>query len=276
MSNADVRRAQALLYKWLGQCGKVKYQAIKESCDYLNTSMRLGLSRPVWPLLFPLLRTGVVDFAGSACYMLSPALALTFKDHAYMINGQDWNDEDSNLPVGISLCQKNKLPPELKTVKLNSLSVLKAFPTLEEVVLSWPLVLQNGANLEYSGNRKLGISKPAKAGQKHYFYDPKQSGVREIPSPQTNPEAYPVAVCCQSIIGGLPSGIYDAESQKLVMSLYGLPTLLSRALMIDGMAERIFPTVDGRYVLYHHISQHVARELNRIMCKSICLYERPH
>ena len=240
---------------------------------YLNTSMRLGLPFPLWSLLLPLLRTGVVDFVGNGSFALAPTITLIFRDRAYIFNSHELRNQDDELPVGISLCSIERLPDNVKTVKLSTLSVLKSLPTVKDVVMSWPLVKKNGAELEYKGLRKLGISKPAKAGQTRYFYIPGQKGVRELPSPKSNPEAYPIASCFQRIIEDGYIGRYVEREKELTMNLYGLPTLLARALMIDGMSIGCFPTEDGRRVIYYYISKPVINELNRILCKSI-VYEQ--
>ena len=220
------------------------------------------------------MRTGVVDFAGSGRYALAPPAVLAFKDRSYAINV--YEDRGSTLPIGISICPINQLPATPKAQRLSSLSVLKAIPTVQDVVLSWPVVRLNGAELTYQGRRKLGISKPERAGQVRYFNDPRQRGVRKMPSVQVNPEAHPVAVCYQNVIQEKPNGKYTEEKQELEMNLYGLPSLLSRALMIDGMAGGCFPSENGRKIVFYNISKPVVKELNRIMCKSINIYERPH
>ena len=269
MSDTNIRRAQALLHGWLSQRGRVRYQIVKEACEYLNASMQLGLLSPTGSLFWPLMRMGIADFAGSGRYALAPPAILAFKDRAYAINVCE--DRSSTLPIGISICPVNQLPATPKAQRLSSLSVLKAIPTVQDVVMSWTEVRLNGAELTYQGRRRLGISKPERAGQMRYFNDPRQRGVREIPSMQANPEAYPVAVCYQQVITGRSNGMYNEGKQMLVMNLYGLPTLLSRALMIDGMAVGRFPSEDGRDIVFYNISKPVVKELNRIMCQTIKL-----
>ena len=274
MSDTDIRRAQALLHGWLSQRGKVRYQIVKEACEYLNASMQLGLLSPTGSLFWPLIRTGVADFAGSGCYALAPPAVLAFKDHAYAINVCE--DRSSTPAAGISICPVNQLPATPKAQRLSSLSVLRTFPTVQDVAMSWPVVRLNGAELTYHGRKKLGISKPERAGQVRYFNDPRQRGVRKMPSVQVNPEAYPVAVCYQNVITCRPNGMYNEGEQILEMNLYGLSVLLSRALMVDGMAAGRFPQEQGRHIVFYNISKPVVKELNRIMCKSINIYERPH
>ena len=269
MSDTDIRRAQALLHGWLSQRGRVRYPIVKEACEYLNASLQLGLLSPIGSLFWPLMRTGVADFAGSGCYALAPPAVLAFKDRAYAINV--YEDRNSTPAAGINICPVNQLPATPKAQRLNSLSVLKAIPTVQDVVMSWPVARLNGAELTYQGRRKWGISKPERAGQVRYFNGPQPCGVRVIPSMQVNPEAYPVAVCYQRIITGMPGGVYKEGEQMLVMNLYGLPVLLFRALMIDGMAAGRFPFEYGRYIVFYNISKPVVKELNRIMCQTIRL-----
>lgn len=265
--NSPINQAQILLHRWLSHFDKKSYQSIKEACEYLNVSMHLGIpGNPMWKLFYPLMRIGVIDCAGDDNYAIAPSVVLDFDTHLYIINSDlDYTSQH----IGYKFIDGHQTTEYNNVVKLSTLAVLKSFPTIRDIVYSWKDSLQDESILKYYNNKKkVGMAK-LETGLSKYFVIPSECIIKEVPSRRVNPDAFNIGITYERAINSDGNGIYDLSSQKLKMPLFGLPTLLHRTLMIDGLYKQQFPNVGDDYVIFHNLSKATIKELNRILCNSI-------
>lgn len=263
-----IYNAQHLLYRWISHYEERSYQSIKEACDYLNSSMNLGLyGNTMWALFYPLMRLGIVDCVGNDYYAVTNTIALDCDTHLYVVNG---GNEYDYPYVGYKMIDsKDAMPSYCNIVKLSTLAILKSFPTIRDVVYNWDNSIQDESILKYHNNsRRAGIAE-LETGMIRYFVIPSECILKEIPSRRINPDAYNIGITYERVINHEQNGVYDMSSHELKMHLFGIPILLYRALMIDGLYKQQFPKEEDGYVVFYNISKAIAKELNRILCNSI-------
>lgn len=271
MSKTASYKAQELLYGWMSNFEKRSYSQIKEACNFLNMSLDLNLGeRPVVHLLYPLLYTGVIDHVGRDYYALTRPVIIGFGSHAYAVNCMDARKSGPKMPVGWSVLDKERMPENAPLLKMSSLSALKSFPRIEHVIETWDSSLQDATELSYHDfNCHVGVAEYRSEGRTKFFSIPEKSVLKEIPSREINPDAYRVAICYERSLTGQANGVYDKKRKLLRVQSFAFPFVLYRALMFDGLAVQMFPKEENGYFLFENISPSVAKELNRILCKSV-------
>ena len=270
MSKEATHKAQYLLYCWISRFEKRSYSQIKEACDSLNASSELDLGEhPTYDLFYPLLNSGVIDHIGKDYYTLTRPVIIEYESHAYLLNGPNYNCSDTKLPVGWQLITNGVYPEGIDVIRINTLSVLKSFPSIDKVVDSWESSLQDISKLSYHDfKNKVGVAECKEEGLIHYFLNP-QKTLKEIPSRSINPDAYQIGICMERILNGQGNGFYDKKSQMLKVPNFAFPIMLYRALALDGMAMLTLPYIQGNHIVFEHLKYPIVKELNRILCKSI-------
>lgn len=273
MSDNGLYKAQYLLYCWISNFEKRQYAQIKDVCGYLNDAMNLNLGEYPWVNIFyPLLYTGVIDHVGNGYYALTSPLTIDFGNHQLLINIPETNKLDQNLPVGWRLVEKNDIAESAESIRLNTYSVLKSFPSIDKVVDSWDSSLQDVNELTYHDyHNKIGVAEYKKDGFVRYFSIPEKMYLKEMPSGKCNPDAYQIGICLERALNGQGNGFYSKKEKRLVVNKFAFPIMLYRALLLDGVAVKRTPSIQNDYIVFWNISMSVAKETNRILCKSIVL-----
>lgn len=271
MNNNASYKAQELLYNWISNFEKRSYSQIKEACNFLNMSLNLNLGEhPVALLLYPLLYTGVIDHVGRDYYALTQPVTIDFGSHIYAINSLTAPKTGENMPVGWSLLGKEQVPEQVAMLKMNTLSVLKSFPRIDNVIETWDASLQDITELSYHDfKHQVGVAEYRSEGRAQFFSIPDKSVLKEIPPREKNPDAYRIAICYERALTGQPNGVYNKKMKQLRVQSFAFPFVLYRALMLDGLAVQMFPNEEKGSFLFENISPSVVKELNRILCKSI-------
>ena len=274
MSDNELYNAQYLLYCWISNFEKRKYAQIKEVCGYLNDAMNMDLGEYPWVgIFYPLLYSGVVDHVGNGYYSFTRPLAIDFDNHLLLINKPVVDKPDPKLPIGWRMVEKKDSVDFGEAIRLNSYSVLKSFPSIDKVVDSWDSSLQDVSELSYHDYRnKIGVAEYKKDGFVRYFSIPQKMYLKEIPSGEINPDAYRIGICLERALNGQGNGFYFKKTKQLVVNIFAFPILLYRALALDGMVEMKTPSIQDDNIIFWNISMQVAKETNRILCKSI-VYE---
>lgn len=271
MNKNAIHKAQYLLYCWMSRFEKRSYSQIKEACDTLNESGELDLGeRPIYDLFSPLLHSGVIDHIGKDYFALTKPVVLDFESHAYLLNGPNYVFSDTNLPIGWQLVTNGIFPNGVDVVRLNSLSVLKSFPAIDKVVVSWHSSLQDESELSYHDyQNKVGVAEHKQDGLTRYFSIPQRHCLKEIPPRSINPDAFHIGICLERVLNGQGNGSYEKTSHILRVPDFAFPTMLYRALALDGMAKLSLPYIQDDNIVFEHLASPVIKELNRILCKSI-------
>lgn len=267
--NESIYKAQLLLYKWLTHFDRKSYNSIKDTCEYLNETENLGIhSNSIWELFFPLVLNGVVDYAGNDYYSVTDPLILDFKNHSYLINGE-FPNTDANLPVGYQLLQNEHCPQITNRIRMGSLAVLKSFPSINNIIEGWNDSIQDETILEYHNSKtRIGVAE-INNGTSRYFSIPEESLLKEIPSRSINPDAYNIGIYYERVANNDINGKYNRATCELKLYSFGIPFVLYRALMIDGLEKQLFPKKEKGVCVFYNISKAVVKELNRILCNSI-------
>lgn len=265
--NNSIYQAQILIQRWLSHFEKKSYKSIKDACEYLNTSMHLGIwGNPMWFLFYPLMRSGIVDSIGNDYYAVTPSVVLDFDTHLYELNGMK---QSEGLIVGYNYIDRKNIRTYHNVVKLSTLAILRSFPTVESIVFKWSNSTQDESILNYHDkHNRAGIAE-LKNGTTRYFVIPSSCILKEIPARCINPDAYNIGICYERVINKKVNGVYSHKLRQLKMSSFGIPFILYRTLMLDGLSERQFPIEYNGNVVFPNISSSVVKELNRILCNSI-------
>ena len=269
MSNSKTIKAQGLLYSWISSYEKRSYNLIREACGFLNESLTLGLGdHPTWDVFFPLVFSGVIDYVGNDYYSLTKSVALSYDGHAYLLNYEAKPKAIAGLPIGYQEVSLDKIPSDIAVLRMNSVSVLKSFPSVDKVIDSWQTSVLDEDLLRYHSRNHIGVADHS-SGITRYFSIPEKNYLKEMPARPFNPDAYSIGICYERALTGEGNGRYDKASRMLYLKRFAMPTLLYRSLALDGMAVKEFPYVQGDFIVFSNISPRVEKELNRILCKSI-------
>lgn len=273
MSKTGIIQAQKLLYVWISSYEKRSYTQIKDACAFLNASHNLGLGeRPVWDLFYPMLFSGVIDHIGKDYYSLTKPIALVFENHAYLLNCDGDNPSSNTLPVGYTEVSNDAIPGGVATLQMNTISVLKSFPAVNSVIDTWETSVLDEEQLTYHDFRnRIGVAEYTN-GHTRFFSIPEKNYLKEMPPRRLNPDAYGIGMSYERALNGLGNGSYNKATKELTLRKFAFPVLLYRCLSIDGMSLKTFPTSSKDYYIFKNISSTVAKEINRVLCKSI-IYE---
>ena len=155
-------------------------------------------------------------------------------------------------------------------IKVNPLSILKRFPTVKDVVDSFPESLRDEKDLKYyNRTSRKGLAKLESEGFVRYFSIPDELYIRELPDRSINPEAFSIAYCYSRVINKEFNGIYKEESKLLVVPIFAFPCLLYRSLLLCSLSNGVMPEVNERYYYFMNMSKSYVKQLNRILCNSI-------
>jgi len=273
MSKSSIVQAQKLLYIWISSYEKRSYTQIKEACVFLNAAhdLRLG-EKPVWGLFYPMVFSGVVDHVGKDYYALTKPVALAFERHVFLLNCAGIGHFSNKFPVGYTEVTLNDVPEGIPILRMNSVSVLKSFPSIDSVINSWETSVVDDEQLTYHDFKShIGVAEYTN-GHTRYFSIPEKNYLKEMPARRLNPDAYSLGISYERSLNGVGNGSYNRATKELALRKFAFPVLLYRALSIDGMSEKLFPSDAGDFYIFKNITLSVAKEINRILCKSI-VYE---
>lgn len=260
-----------LIYTWLSKFESRSLDQIKASCASINEMMELQLANPIWDIFWPLVFNGIADHAGNGYYALTPSICLDFQDHYYYINCVKKNRMKETNMVGI-LYSEEDFSEELhiKKIKSDPVSILKSFPTLDEVVDQFPTTLQDNEGLYfYNYKTKQGIAKLERDGLTRYFSIPSNGYIRQLPSRTVNPEAFSIAYCYSRVINKEDCGVYLSSAKRLIMPSFAMPFMIYRLLLIDGMKQSQIPQTCKDTYIFESVSIALFKEINRIFCNSL-------
>lgn len=261
---------QYLLYVWLSKFEKRSLTNIKAHCNFLNDSYKLNISYPDWSIFWPLVYNGLVDHVGKGYYAVTTPIIIDYGSHFIYVNHKPKNLEIKKLALGIYISDHLENPENYSIIKVNPLSVLKRFPTVKDIVDSFPESLRNEKDLKYyNRNVRTGLAKLESEGFARYFSIPSEFYMRELPSSTINPEAFAIAYCYSRAINKECNGVYYGESKLLILPIFAFPYLLYRTLLLCTLSDGIMPEVNKKYYYFKNISKSYVKQLNRIFCNSI-------
>ncbi len=270
MTDSLQQQVRKLLYDWLCQSGKRRYETIRQTCLYLDGAYSLGYgSSSIWHLFSPLVNTGVVDYAGDDCYAVCPKIALERDGRVlYTLPGEPEVSEDRTPLVGLYVSAGTKSFPDARP--FDALSVLSAIPSVDKVVDTFPKSVQDLEGAQYYSRKGTrGLTKRLNDGAVRFFFIPEKMYEREVPSRVVNSDAFSIACCCSRAVNAEPAGHYHKSSRTLTLDTFGFPSMLFRVLLAESMLGGFIPAVTESTATFEGIPARVVRELNRILCKTI-------
>lgn len=270
LMNERLINLQNLLYAWLSKFEKRSLENIKVHCNFLNDSYKLNLPHPEWSIFWPLVYNGLVDYIGKGYYALTAPIIIDYGFHFIYVNHRPNSLKIKKLALGIYMSDSLENYKNYSIIKVNPLSILKRFPTVKDVVDSFPESLRDEKDLKYyNRNANKGLAKLKSEGFVRYFSIPDELYIRELPDRTINPEAFSIAYCYSRAINKESNGIYKEESKLLILPLFAFPCLLYRSLLLYSLSKGIMPEVNERYYYFRNMSKSCVKQLNRILCNSI-------
>lgn len=269
MNKREIEQIQQLLYVWISNFDKRSLESIKQKCDYLNEIYHLELQNPIWGIFWPLVFNGVIDHVGSGFYSLSVPVVLDYSTHFYYINVFPQKVKSEYVAVGITLSEALE-EVKCKIMHPSTVSILKTYPCIKDVIDGFPRSLEDEANLKYvNWKAKRGLAELEKEGLTRYFSLPEQQYIRQLPSRVINPEAYALSYCLTRVVCKESNGTYNCSTRQLIMPSFAMPFMIYRVLLLECLASRNFPQKQDSNYIFENISAGTVKQLNRIFCNSI-------
>lgn len=257
---------QELLYLWMSQVGCVRYERIKEVCEYLNTKYALGLEKPMHNIFYPLLYSGVVDFANDGRYQITPMCVISrSKRNTIISNPIDKDGLMETSFVGIYTTSNNEFDDGGQLYNFSAEAILKEFPSVKDVVVNFELQSDYTPS-EFSFG--IGLKKKTSDSIFSYFIDT-NNRCYKVPHQSSNPDAYNIACYYNRVTKGEINGVYNSTLKSLKLKLPHIPMLIYRVLMLESLFNDKEPFIKDGYYIFCDISQNVYKELNRIFCETI-------
>lgn len=274
MQTSNLDRAQEALYIWLSNFEKRSYTSIKQNCDYLNIAYKLGFEDyAVWYIFYPLLNTGVIDHVGNGYFALTSPICYDLGDEYICTNIPKGTKVQKTSYVGVYRLKELGDNNCVKVCRFNAMSVLKSFPTIESIVDGFPKSIEDLTNAEfYNWRTKKGVTKRLKDGMVRFFSIPDKLYQREIPSKNTNPDAFSISYCYGRVINNEDNGKYESNTRILKIPVFATIIMTYRVLFLEALLKGKEPKRIGNYYYFYEISKNIVKELNRIYCNSI-IYE---
>lgn len=262
-----MERAQELLYTWFKEVDEVRYERIKQMCEYLNIKFGLVLGKPIYDIFYPLLYTGVVEFAGDGKFHIAPECCISKTNNLHiLLNSNVVENSEQISVVGIQICKNSETHNCQNRYHFNLESILGNIPSIENCVLSFQEIY-NASIVNFENSQ--GVSRKKNDSSRWYFIDSMRNRYYIIPHQSANPDALNIAFCYDRFIRQDCNGIYNFNHKELKMNMYHMPILIYRALMIESVFGGSMPYTDNGYYVFKNISRRAYFELNRIFCKSI-------
>jgi hypothetical protein len=261
-----MRNIQELLHLWMTQVGCVRYEQIKDVCEYLNIKYALGLERPMHKIFYPLLYSGVVDLVNDGRYQITPmCIILRSKQKTIVSNPVDKDKLIQTSFVGIYTTNNNQFANSEQSYSFNAEAILKEFPTIKDVVGDFELKHDYNPSEFSSG---IGLQKKTSNSIFSYFIDT-NSRCYKVPLNSSNPDAYNIAYCYDRVIAGISNGEYNSAIKSLKLKLPHIPILIYRVLMLESLFNEREPLVEAGSYTFYNVNQKLHKELNRIFCGTI-------
>ena len=271
--NSKLTQVRELLLTWFYNCeDKRNFESIRKTCSYLDSAYELGLGKSaIWELFDPLVRHGVLEFAGNGYYAIPEPVVIKRDGILVFTYNKILHDKSISTPFnGIYRTNDESTLSGVKLVPFDAHSILRTMPSVDKVVESFPESTEDMSNADfYHWKGRRGLTKRPKDGLIRYFYLPEKLYIREIPDKNINPDAFHIAYSFSRAINCINSGTYYHGSKKLVMERIGLPILLERILFLESMTLGFTPNYDEIHITFEGIHPAVAKEASRILCKTI-------
>lgn len=253
-----MERAQKLLYQWLIERGRVRYERIKDICEYLNILCDLGLQKPINNIFYPLLYSGIVEFIGDSRYHITPTCAISNNKRTITVNPllPETLERTSYIGLYRGECECTN------SYQFNLNSILAAFPSIEQYIHS----LQSTFSWRTSDfTNNIGVVQKRDDSLNQYFIEGKKC--YSIPHQSVNPDAINIAYCYGRIMNG--NGEYDAITKILRLKKFRIPIMIYRVLLVETLLNGSEVSIENEYYVFNHIDRKSYIELSRIFCKSI-------
>lgn len=270
-NNSSIKECQRLLYVWMSKYENRSLDQIKISCDSLCAAKGIESFRPIWQIFWPLVYSGVIDHVGKGRYALSDPIAINFGNCCYYFNHIPSVPNKTTNYIGIYITESKVLDERVKITTCNPYSILKSFPSVDQVVDTFPTTLQDEESLHYLNRKgkKSGVAELLSEGFSRYFCIPDKLFIRAIPDRSINPDAFSISYCYDRAINGEGNGKYDKKNQLLIMPRYAMPCMLYRVLFLQCLKNGYYPEVTEDTYSFKGIPDKIIVELNRILCNSI-------
>ncbi len=265
-----MQKAQELLYLWINEIGNVRYERIKQTCDYLNIKLNLDLGKPIHHIFYPLLYSGVVEFVGNGQFYTAPECIISKHINSYILLNPSVTDglQQTSI-IGIYLYEGTDRFNGLNGYNFNLASVLENIPSIDHCVSSY----QRIDNIKIADFENIkGLSRKKSDTIKRYFIDCEHNTCYAVPHQSINPDSLNIAYCYDRVIKQESNGTYSISKKELRIPIFHVPILIYRALMIESLFVGAMPYIENSYYVFKNISRRAYIELNRIFCNSIKIY----
>lgn len=283
---------QGLFLKWMRHHGVRSIEQIRVACNSLLINFGMESKSSLFKILYPLVRKGLIEFAGEGNYKLTAPIFLYYpnKKIAVAVNLitkqknilQEDNVEIEEDEFGVLrfYIDSERFACITKRVNCdclepNTSELLKNFPRIRDVIFNQFEKAHITSNGEYynvikhkwtkDSRSRYGVFRLAEDAQKFYLKTDKDDYL--IPYYKKNPEGRPLAETYQAIKEDINFCQYNPQTKVLTICNVNIPILIDRFLRLPslylqrGVIESIYKTS------YSNISPAMYSQLCRIFDK---------
>ncbi len=268
-----MHNAQQLLYSWFAMCGNIRYERIKEKCDYLNIQLSLCLDKPISHIFYPLLYSGVVDFSHIGKYRITPPCTIINQQRNRSVISNPLHTESLSKTSFVGIYVRDGRVDEIQTeqsYRFSAKKILSNYPSVDKCVKSSMETYGiNFSELSFTGNKSKGLAVRNGNGLLSYFADLSNRKCYTLTHPSENPDSINIATYYDRVINCISNGLYKQKKQILLLKRSGFPIMVYRVLLLETLLSGSEPSSCEKYFEFQNISKDIIKELNRIFCNTI-------
>jgi len=237
----------------------------------------------------PLLRMGIMEFAGEDKYYISDPVMIynQYTQYSILFRAEHLNNSIA-LDLGIALepylrvdtgkirqYENIYIENGYKSYLFKPAQVLSNFPSIDKIISSFNEAYLISASDNYlyfkdnnwekaQVNNNFGVAKKSQDDHNKYFIYPNNT-IKEIPSRSQNPEAFVLANAYQNILKKKRME-YNSKLEVLLLPDLSCPSLLFRVLSLNMLLFGDNIPTDNKFT---HVSKQMYKEINRIFNNAI-------
>lgn len=290
---------QILLFKWFQHHGKRSIQQIRVACKNLMGSFCVEQKYYLFYYFYPLLRIGVIEFAGNGIYQVAPPVIIYNEGKGISTIVNFPSNHITKLKEKFELHFVNDFgminlfgnPDEIRAICLDSelnysdaeiSEMLTYFPSVKAVVQNFEETINSNLNFRrnittFSWETPIqenlpGIYISEKDSMVFTFLD-ETGKCYKIPAMEKNPEARFVAECYQAILDQKPVMHYNKMTKEFIVKRINLPILIDRILQMPSLWSGNGKINKHGLTIFSNISFKAYKQLNRIFCHTLLTQE---
>ena len=274
-NNEIIKKIQKNILLFLSVANYASWHIIKRNINNLAVDTEIGHKKPEYLVLYPLLRTGIVETArhpetGKLVYCLGPDVIIRTHDKLLKLKTKDGS---------VVFIDENNIEQEPILDHNSSLILLKNIPSLINVISHWP---ESEIKMKYIYDRfgkndlekykaTENSSKPNIYANSKFIYSEKYLKTKSgklylIPSIEENIDAFNIALSYLEAIKGRYIFIHNPSKKTIAPKYFNsmLPFVICRVLVLCDPTILLNGSLFEGNVKFNNVSSEHIVELKRV------------